>query len=74
MFVYDNINIRGYKGKAHTASSNIKEASVAEVASLSSVVPPFKEIKTPNKRKLTSENSEFIESLGFKVKKQNAEN
>lgn len=72
MIVYDNIDNRGYKSKVHIDSSDIIESDLGKIASIERAVPPLKEIPTPIKRKLTPENSKFIESLGFKVKKQNA--
>lgn len=75
MIVYSNSVTDGYKSNAPSTLWGITKKSVEEVTSLSAeraASPQFKVIKTPIKRKLTSENSEFIESLGFKVKKQNA--
>jgi hypothetical protein len=75
MIVYSNSVTVGYKSNVPSTLLDITKKSVEEVTSLSAIraaPPQFKVIKTPIKRKLTSENSEFIESLGFKVKKQNA--
>lgn len=77
MIVYDNTDIHGYKSKTQVDSADITGTGVGQIAlpSLSSfakALPPYKEITTSIKRKLTPENFEFIESLGFKVKKPNA--